>query len=154
MNIRLYIGILFLCFSPMAIACSCMDQKMPMIETLARNDLVFTGKVLKKSKEKWLNSEFYRVEFLLAENYKGVTGNHVSIKTGTDTAMCGFPFEEGESYVVFAYKFPEAEKDRSSAVPESNIQYGTGLCSKTKAIKYAAADLDELNNIKSKANKL
>ncbi len=146
MDIRCYLGGIFLCVSSLANACSCVDQKLPMSETLAQNDFVFTGKVIKKSKEQLVGSIFYDVEFQLTETYKGKLGAHAVVKTGKDSAMCGFPFEEGESYLVFAYKLTDEEQ---SSKPQ--MQYGTGLCSKTKAIKYAEADLQELNKIKRAA---
>lgn len=148
MKIYCYFSCVFLCLSSFANACSCVDQKIPLSEILANTDLVFTGKVIKKSKEKFIASEFYDVEFVLSENYKGKLGKHVIVKTGTDSAMCGFPFEEGESYLVFAYKLSTTEDKKFAA---AQPQFATSLCSRTNTVKFATADLQELDKIKNAA---
>lgn len=147
MKIYFYFSCVFLCLSSFANACSCVDQKIPLNETLAKTDVVFTGKVVKKSKEKWIGNNFYDVEFQLIENYKGKRESNLIVKTSMDDGTCGFPFEEGETYLVFAYKYSADDKENSGAKP----QYATGICSRTKAIKFADADLKELNEIKKSA---
>lgn len=147
MKFCLYLGSLLFALSSFANACSCIDQKLPMSEILAKNDAVFTGKAIKKSSEKLIGSQFDVVEFRIAENYKSASAKSVLVKTANQSAACGFPFEEGETYLVFAYTFPDEKKSS-----DAKVQYGTGLCSKTKAIKYAETDLQELNKLKNAAH--
>jgi len=142
MKLHYLFGLTALFFYASANACSCMDQHLPMAETFAKTDFIFSGKVIKKSR-KWF-SDYAVVEFQLNEVFKGEANKRAFIKTGVSDGGCGFPFKKGEAYLVFAYAFSPIE---NSTVPE----YSTSICSLTKKLKLAEADLKALQEIKSTA---
>ena len=108
-----------------------------MHEIINNTDLIFAGKVVDKSRELWIG-ENYVVEFQLSEIYKGESGSRTIIKTGARKGHCGFPFVVGESYLVFAYRLPESEKQKSTDLSQI---YTTSICSLTKTLQDAQADL-------------
>src|SRR5438876_5868506 len=54
--------------------------------------------------------------------------NEIEIATGMGGGDCGYPFQPGEDYVVYAYKNAEGRLE-------------TGICSRTKPLAQAAEDL-------------
>ncbi|RYG05452.1 MAG: hypothetical protein EOO07_30085 [Chitinophagaceae bacterium] len=115
-----------------------------MQEIINSTDLIFAGKVIDKSRELWIGDN-YDVEFQLSEIYKGQSESKAFIKTGARKGQCGFPFVVGESYLVFAYRQPESEKENSTT---SSQIYTTSICSLTKTLQDAQADLRNPHNIK------
>lgn len=63
--------------------------------------------------------------------WKGVESETVVVLTGWGGGDCGFPFERGESYLVYANGRP-------------GELLGTGICGRTAELSRAAADLREL----------
>ncbi len=63
-------------------------------------------------------------------SWKGVDSSPVVVETHQDEATCGFPFEEGESYLVYAY---------SEGTPLT-----TALYHRTRLLERADEDLDAL----------
>lgn len=69
-----------------------------------------------------------RVEFAIEEAFRGVTGRTVTVTTNSDEASCGYPFEEGQRYVVYAWD-------------DGSGHLRVGLCSRTRPAKYADEDI-------------
>ncbi len=102
-------------------------------------DAVFVGAVTAINDPAWLARAFpflpiayssadpVAANFQVADSWKGVTTMTVVIRTAVSGASCGYTFEAGKQYVVYAYHF--------SGVLETN------MCTRTNEVALAAADL-------------
>ncbi len=70
------------------------------------------------------------VEFAVDEVWKGEPTANAEIRTHADEATCGYPFEEGVAYLVYAGRSEDA--------------LTTGLCSRTSPVEAADEDLEGL----------
>lgn len=117
--------------APRAFACSCTAPASPQVE-LENADAVFSGRVL--SVEPIGDRGAYRrlaVRFALESVWKGVPeGEEVTVTTAADGATCGYSFEPGEAYLVYAYGDPGA--------------LSTGLCTRNDRLERAEEDLTAL----------
>ncbi len=113
-----------------ALACSCVVSGTPQEE--AKDALVFTGRV---TKIKEGNTE-HLVTFQIYEwmkEFGGMgDGKTFSVNTASNSAACGYTFEEGEDYLVYA-----RGRTQSDA-------FEVSLCSRTALLTNAAEDLDAL----------
>jgi hypothetical protein len=76
-----------------------------------------------------------RVRVAVREAFAGaVSGAEIDIFTGWGDADCGFAFEPGREYLIYTYT-------------KSDGSLGTGLCSPTKKIEEASADLAYLRAV-------
>ena len=76
-----------------------------------------------------------RVHVAVREAFAGaVSGTEIDIFTGWGDADCGFAFEPGREYLIYA-----------GANPDGSL--GTGLCNPTKKIEEASADLAYLRAV-------
>ena len=79
----------------------------PPIEHFKKATAVFSGKVIeiKKAKLNIGNGMFLqkRVKFDVAKSWKGVEKKTVLLFTGRGGGDCGYGFEKGESYLVYAF---------------------------------------------------
>ena len=96
------------------LACSCVPppRNQEEREEWAKDArAVFTGKVWKVKGEYNTNHSNVRVRFFVEDAYKGTDKHRVTVKTPNNGAACGYYFEEGKRYTVFAYdKGPKAFK--------------------------------------------
>lgn len=114
--------------------CSCVGpQDVPSAVEGAQ--AVFTGKVLAvrdttvgTSHGSWTQRV---VTLRVDRTWKGVESETVVVMTGWGGGDCGFPFERGESYLVYA-DGPPGELLR------------TGICGRTAPLSLSAADLRAL----------
>jgi hypothetical protein len=67
------------------------------------------------------------VTFRVSAAHRGSVGTKVEVRTGGSSASCGFPFEEGERYLVYAHQGAGG--------------LATGICSRTRRLVDAADDL-------------
>ncbi|MEK3882285.1 hypothetical protein [Paenibacillus sp. PL2-23] len=116
-----------------AYACSCAMN--PGVEEAKENsDAVFKGTVTRRDEPaKWLawsSSDPVTWEFQVDEVWKGKVASKLSVISSASTASCGFAFEVGQAYVVYAHQ-------RSDSLEVS-------LCSRTTALSSAGQDLTEL----------
>ena len=123
-----------------AYACSCMIPESPR-DSLQKSDAVFSGKVVEIKEENpsyplissmdpvWVSFEVDKV-------WKGPR-DPITIQTPQSSASCGYSFEKGESYLVYAY--------------QNGNTLEVSLCSRTTLVSNAAEDLEELG--KPKYNK-
>jgi hypothetical protein len=86
-------------------------------------DLVFTGvaksqRVSDEGDPEFEGDETIATRFRVGRTYKGHPGRWVTVGTHVNGATCGYQFEVGTRYTVFA--------------DEQNGEFGTGLCSGTK----------------------
>lgn len=92
-------------------------------------DVIFTGLVTEVS----LESPAYRfsnkvVRFSVDEAYKGVQDSTVELVTSSSTASCGYPFKQGQRYLVYARR-------------EKNGKLTDRLCSPTAPLEFATRDV-------------
>lgn len=97
-------SILLCVFALEGLACSCAFTQ-EVSEEYEKRDLVIIGKVLSK---KWVETEekgFYLVEIEIREAFKTgqvKTNETVFVRTGPRLPSCGFWFEEGKTYAIYA----------------------------------------------------
>lgn len=83
-------------------ACSCMVP-LSVEDEMERLDAVFMGKVT-KIKDIGLGQQPKRVFFDVSKVWKGENVNEIVVVTGNGAGDCGFHFEEGEEYIVYAHQ--------------------------------------------------
>jgi len=113
-----------------AMACSCdlppLHQSQKQLVTRARktSQAVFSGVVLK------INEAGYgvRVSFKVDAFWKGGLPAEIVVTTGRGYGDCGYQFEKGQRYLVYAYG-----SDSASLV--------TNICQRTAPYAEAAADV-------------
>ena len=105
----------------------CMCLYPGFDEQVEKSSLIFTGKV--KLIEPAGNNQ-NRVQFDLIKVFKGAPGKVLEIKTAETTDACGYSFEIGKQYLVYA-----TEK-----------QFEVNLCSRTRFITDASEDLMKLEH--------
>lgn len=95
-------------------ACKCR-QPPPPKESLEQSDAVFLGKVTDIAEAE--NGIVVTLE--VAMTWKGVEEPTVAVSTASHSAACGFGFEKGKEYVVYAHK--------------SEDKLSTNICTRTRA---------------------
>ena len=160
--IRLSIGltllnVLFAAPAPVQ-ACSCVEPSAPA-EAFTNSDAVFTGKVTAVSDNSspviflldrllarvGLSPAYlysyrfwgYEITFAVLNSWKNVATTRVKVHTGTGGGDCGYLFNQGSDYLVYAYEWNDNE----------NTGLGTGICTRTSEISRATEDLSYLNSI-------
>ena len=117
-------------------ACTCAppptNQSVERQVVGARNEAraVFSGEVV-EVREGPQDSFNVVVRLRVERIWKGVSAGEVSIVTGRGGGDCGYRFEAGGKYLVYAYG--------SAGGP-----LGTNICQRTKRLADAAADLKAL----------
>jgi hypothetical protein len=139
----LLIFTLILFFLPvLANACSCLSSGPPCQE-FGNTFAVFTGKVESIGDYPTTmnvgNNKFpyvqRSVKFNVSEAFRGINEKEVEIITGKGGGDCGYNFETGREYVVYAYQNKETGK------------LGTGICTRTRPIEKAEEDLQYFREI-------
>ena len=137
----LIVAVLTTVASTMVQACTCMSGGGPACEEAWRNGVtaIFLGRVAKlalvsgelgapaNAMSMTRGGSVNRVTIEVKESYRGVSERSVQLFTASNEAACGYSFQEGEEYLVFA-----------------DTQGGhlvVSLCSATKPAKYAEEDI-------------
>jgi hypothetical protein len=124
-----------LLFPGMVAACDCVNGGPPC-KAFKATPNVFTGRVTKISTihVKLQEGESYQQNLVVLQierNYRGQDGKStVEVVTGEGGGDCGFSFEEGKRYLVYAYPHPATGK------------LYTGICQRTRLLTEAAEDLE------------
>lgn len=122
-------GIAFLFLLGFASACSCVNQEqISLEEAYGDAGAVFLGKVISITPST-TNVFTNIVTFSVNKSWKGIGS---VFTTSKDSAACGYSFEVGEEYLVFA-----------------NEGGTVGLCSKTQRAEDAGEMIRELDSLKS-----
>jgi hypothetical protein len=118
-----------------ASACTCAQPKDSKPFDLA--EAVFVGKVVSVVKPKprlvdrrrniYAFSELLVVRFKVTTVWKYVTHTYVTLTTMEQSSACGYHFDAGKTYLVYAYA--------------SQDGLNTNLCSETKELSAAESDL-------------
>ena len=113
-------------------ACSCLPPGSPS-EELEKADAVLAGRVvlLQEIPDK-PDAYYYRmmVGLEVSAVWKGPAYELMYVRTSRSDISCGFTFEYGERYLVYAYEHADG--------------YETSLCSRNAGLWAAEADLEEL----------
>jgi hypothetical protein len=127
----LFITLVLLLATTMALACSCADMGAGVCQTYWETPAVFSGRVVQIDDVKRGTEESYfltkKVKFAVIDAFRGVTGETLDIYTGSGGGDCGYNFELNESYLVYAW--------------DNEGKPSTGICSRTRRLTDAAADL-------------
>jgi hypothetical protein len=142
-----YLGILAVSFflliaSSKAFACDCTAiQSVSLAGKVNKawneSAAIFTGIVegiVRDEKNRQVT-----VKFKLIKSWKGELSPEFTVVTGWGDGDCGFGFDEGETYLVYATK---------SGLYNANGQFVTNICSRTAAAKTAQKDIALLNKRK------
>lgn len=111
-------------------ACSCIMPGTPQ-EEVTRSDAVFSGKVTQQTPAAGLDgSEAIKVSFEVGQVWKGQIPQELLLETSGSSASCGYTFENGKEYLVYAYS--------------NEGQLSVNLCSRTALVADAQEDLTAL----------
>lgn len=117
-------------------ACSCVNNPVP-ITAMDNAEAVFVGKVLKVKQERKQKGIIGAIEyrdvnlFEVEKTWKGIEQSQIMIYDNGHDESCGFVFEEGKSYIIYAYKSKDGD-------------LYTSYCSRTAELSNANADLEQL----------
>ena len=140
-RMRLFLGLVIV-VSMLAIetepacACSCAPPGPPL-EELARSTAVFTGKVVGLAKPLGgfgpiSSADPIKVTFQVYTVWKGSVSQTTTITTSRSGASCGYTFEKGSEYIVYADGL--------------NDSLTVSLCSRTQPLPAAEDDLAALGD--------
>src|SRR6266404_676264 len=143
----LIVAILAILSSADALACSCMGGGGPACQEAWGEGVnsIFLGRVAKievtlgvmgapnNAASMTPSGNMKVVTIEIEESYRGISGKSVQVLTAADEAACGYSFQEGERYLVFAGK--------------QGGRLGVSLCSATRPAKYAEEDIAYLRSI-------
>lgn len=113
-----------------ALSCQCVESKS-VAASVESSAAVFSGRV----------SKIYgtRVTFAVDRSWKGRNEPELIVYTAAESMQCGYPFENGDNYLVYAYS-------------EGDDRLGTNSCTRTRKLTDAQEDLDALGNGTSVSN--
>lgn len=125
------------------LACDCVEP-LGVDKDKELYDVVFVGKVTSITKVPPNNAdeidmEIKITEFDVVELFKGTTIDKIVTEIITVCCMCGYIFEEGKEYLVYANRNAEGEK------------YNTSICSRTKLLE--ETEREELEILRMKETK-
>src|SRR5829696_1019833 len=107
-------------------ACSCavLGSKKQVEWALSHPGAVFAGEVVKIDRPSSIKSSLApeSVTFRVSESWKGPEGAALEVRTPVSGTSCGYPFKEGQEYLVYTYGKKDLKVD---------------LCSGTKALSNA-----------------
>ncbi|WP_102029070.1 hypothetical protein [Salirhabdus sp. Marseille-P4669] len=116
-------------------ACSCVPPGAP-VEEMKESSAVFLGKVTEIANKDRGSLTFppdieqVAVQFEVEKSWKGLNQKEVVVYTASNSASCGFEFEVGREYLVYASE------------GEGNLQ--TSYCTRTAQLEMADEDIAEL----------
>jgi hypothetical protein len=118
-------------------ACDCLYVGAPC-KAFANTPTVFAGRVVKIStiNLETASGDDYKdrlVFFQVDRSYRGWAANTAEVVTGWGGGDCGYEFQEGLRYLVYAY--PDS--------PTGKLV--TGICQRTRPLSQAAEDLEYLS---------
>lgn len=119
---------LFLTVIHTANACSCIEP-LPPSESLEEAETVFSGVVLSKR----VRHDTIKVTFKVSCAWKGELKEKITVYTAIQSATCGFSFQRGREYLVYAHKNQFF-----------STKLTTNLCTRTKELSGADEDILEL----------
>lgn len=130
---------------PSTVPCTCID--VPLEEHIAKTDVVFSGMVAAQDTVEvhYLPTEYsstfltkieVRNTILSQGAYKGAVSDTVNVFTAASDIACGYSFTVGNTYLIYAY------------IRDGVLS--TSICSATKLLANADADLKLLEELRTK----
>lgn len=134
-------GLFGLFAAPQAcLACSCIAPGSPT-EELARAAVVFRGRVTAIATERApAGNQYQRVTFQADTVWKGSITHEVAVYTSSSSASCGYPFMQGEEYLVYASR--TGDSGPPLEFPANAL--AVSLCSRTSLVSEAGEDFAAL----------
>jgi hypothetical protein len=146
------------CWATLAGACSCIG--ISASHAFEHSDFVFTGRVISREgapatpvvgadgDTTWWHSsaDMVRYRMVATEGWKGEPSDTITIYSEVSEISCGFEFQVGQSYLVYAYVMTEDWWVRGWPVGATFPVLSTNLCSRTRELDRAAEDLAWLGN--------
>ncbi len=129
------LGVVFLLPPQCAYACSCAGSR-DAVRALADSEAVFSGEVVEVAEgppTKMMGISGVRtsrVTLRASEVWKGPQRETLEVSTLRDGMSCGYPFKEGQEYLVYAYTGKQGLE--------------VDLCNGTQRLTEAQADLEVL----------
>src|SRR5215204_4487534 len=103
--ISLALSVLMLTAAEKSSACSCAASLVPekkQIQKAFTNSIaIFSGKVV-EVKESPADESKFIVKLEVAQSWKGESKREIFITTAKESSMCGYFFQIGEKYLVYA----------------------------------------------------
>ena len=136
--ILLFLPVLMLASVEMSYACSCLLSPEPLKKQVqgafSSSDAVFSGEVI-EIKASPTNEYDVLVKLKINYVWKGESTREITIKTARDSSMCGYGFEVGKIYLVYAYGLKD--------------DFSTTNCSRTATFS-SKSDVKYLDKLKRK----
>ena len=110
----------------------------PPCDATSKSAAVFVGTVVSSKNAKSTGQYDFNsreVKFSVEEAFKGLSSTEVSVFTGWGGGDCGYPFQIGQQYLIYAYK------------DEKTGRFGTSICSRTRQLSEAKDDLAYLRGL-------
>jgi hypothetical protein len=126
-------------------ACSCFGKET-IKQAYRTSDVVVSGEVVSIRKYNVIQEvfngdtiEWYRKEVTIkvANNFKNGNSEHIVVYTGLGGGDCGFNFEIGKSYLLYANKGTEDGVERLR----------TNICTRTSEISTGTEELEKLKKL-------
>jgi len=141
MKIRIFVfvvigAIMTMTAVPRVYSCSCVPPPPPA-QAFQEAAAVFMGKAI--SIQAGPGPYVITAKLRVSRIWKGEKTFLLEILTGNDGAMCGFNFQEGKSYVIYAYKNQDGQLE-------------TNNCTRSTLTERATADLAYLDSLPSAEN--
>jgi hypothetical protein len=128
------LGFVFLLPAHCAYACQCtmLPEGMDVERALADSEAVFSGEVVEiDPPSPWKSSATIETDtFRVSQVWKGSEQRTLEVHTALFGASCGYPFKEGQEYLVYAYAGKQGLE--------------VDLCNGTQRLTEAQADLEVL----------
>jgi hypothetical protein len=91
---------------PASPRCSCIPP-VPPREALGQADAVFAGRVVSVTERReggpaFPGRPYLEVRIVPERRWKGAAGDTVTVATSDNSASCGYAFEQGRDYLVYA----------------------------------------------------
>jgi ketosteroid isomerase-like protein len=145
----LFLILLFLFPFTNSFACSCSELEEPLSKKVERSytnsKLIITGKVIDINTEYTDGTKYYKnpviYKFEILKVFKGNSEKEIiEILSESTGSMCGYKFELGESYLVYA-----TTTDFYSSVTNKEFDFDTNLCSRNQVLKNV--EKEEMDNL-------
>lgn len=130
-----------ICFSQVVEACTCVPSRLAC-EAAWKADAVFVGTVTqfestrvktdRNDVDEWY--EWRTATFQLSEAFRGISDKEARIGTGSGGGDCGYSFEIGTAYIVYANRDEKGD-------------LSTGICMRTAPVAEAEEDLLYLRSV-------
>lgn len=120
-----------------AVACSCMGNSAPC-QSFWQANAVFSGQVISiniESEGDRYGGQRRVVRLLVKEVFRGVSIPEVDVTTGLGGGDCGFGFQIGKDYLVYAYE------------RETDHKLETGICTRTSPLAKAQQDITYIKSL-------